>query len=58
MSRIMLEIIMFKTPQTFEVTYQRHDNFLSEWINGRISDLSKQLFEVVIYQGRKPGEAG
>ena len=28
-------------------TYQWHDNLLTERVDGRISDLCKQLFEVV-----------
>jgi len=40
------------------MTYQRHDNFLSEGVDGRVGDLGEQLLEVVKHQRVVLGQAG
>jgi len=40
------------------MTYQRHDNLLSEGVNGRVGNLGEQLLEVVKHQRVVLGQAG
>lgn len=53
-----LNILNIKKIIKQKVTYKGHDNLLSEWVDGWVGHLGKQLFEVVEQQWVELGQAG
>lgn len=47
--RAWLKDVIFRSDRTVE----GHDDFLTEWIDGRIGDLSEELFEVFVRDWRE-----